>query len=210
MKKIFLSFVNEVLILKKPISIISIEDPTLFRKVSLSIEENIIYSVNDVVEPIEKRTLFLYNPFELNLNEARFIKALYKQIESEILNKEKQLLIQIEKALFYTLENVSEITISPIEYNSNIDIGKLLSSIGLNYKKNEDYLENLNNYIKIYNEIMKNSLIISFGLTNLLSEEEIYLLSNELLYLNIFLLDIRCDSKKTLFDVTVDKDWCIV
>lgn len=210
MKKIFFKLLDYKFDIDKEISIISIENPILYRSLSLNIYENIIYSINDTIMDLNKHSLIILNPFNITLNETKLIKYLYKDLEKELLNNEAEDLSTVETYLLNIVEKLSINTNIPIDYSEIIDINKLLSSLNIKYKDCENYLETLVYYIKLTNEIYQNTIIISFGLLFLLEKKEIELLKKELMILNINLIDIQFNSQNNLKDVIIDDDWCLL
>lgn len=210
MKKIFFKPLDYKFDVEKEISIISIENPILYRLLSLNIYDNIIYSINDIVMDLNKHGLVILNPFNITLNETKLLKYLYKDLEKELINNEIEDLSVIETYLLNIMEKLSINTSIPIEYNETIDINKLLNSLNIKYKECDNYLETLVYYIKLTNEISQNTIIISFGLLFLLENNEIELLKKELSILNINLIDIQFNSQNNLKDVIIDTDWCLL
>lgn len=210
MKKIFFKLLDYKFDIDKEISIISIENPILYRSLSLNIYENIIYSINDTIMDLNKHSLIILNPFNITLNETKLIKYLYKDLEKELVNNEAEDLSTVETYLLNIVEKLSINTNIPIDYSEIIDINKLLSSLNIKYKECENYLETLVYYIKLTNEIYQNTIIISFGLLFLLEKKEIELLKKELKILNINLIDIQFNSQNNLKDVIIDDDWCLL
>lgn len=210
MKKLFLYPLNKLYNLEKIINICEVESTSLYRVLSLNPIDYIEFSVNNEPVPLEKNTLILYNHYELKINDNKNLKYLYKVIEQELRYKGSFFILSFENAIKDLIDEVSLNTIIPIEYSDNVDIQKILSSIGLSYKEPYTYIEKLISYIKIYNEINNNSLIISFGLLNMLDDQEIKILSKELSYLNIHLFDIQHIVKREYSDLIIDDDWCII
>ncbi len=209
MKKIYIEPINYVLKLENPIDKIYIDNQVIYRTISLKLSDNFILSINNNNADLEKNTLIIYNPFELNINDPKLIKALYKKLELKILSPLNETFNSIETKLF---EFINELTFDemPLDFEKEIDLKKLFSCLGILYYESEDYLERLVNYIKVYNDVFKNSFIISFGLTNLLKEDEEQLLTRELKLLNINLVDIIFCQKNKQNTLYIDDDWCII
>lgn len=207
MKKVYVIPIDKLLVLEENISTLFIESPSLFRKISCELDENIIYSINNEAVELNKNALIIYNPFELNVNDSKFLKLLYKRIEKQL--KLQEYLEPLQEKLINTINEVSIDLEYEVEYDNSTDVSKILSSIGLKYKEPESYLERLVLYINVITEISTTNLIISFGLLSLLEKEEQLLLKKELMYKDIHLLDINFKNKLTK-DIIIDKDWCII
>lgn len=210
MKKIFISPINYLLLFDDNIKVINVEKPSLYRLLSINILDNMTYSIDDKTEQLDKKSLIIYNPFEIDINDPKNVKNLLKKIEIEIRNLDYQLLNEIEVKILDLLEIATENLDIPIDYNMNVDIQKLLSAFNLVYKEPLTYIEKLIYYIKIHSEINKITLIITFGLLNLLETDEIGFLDKELKKLNLHLLDINYSSKNHNKDILVDEDWCVI
>lgn len=210
MKKIIIESLNYTMLLDKSIKTIYIENSKLYQLLSLNTEESITYIVNDNIVDLTKNALILYNHFQININDSKLVKALYKKIEKEIKIKYKENLNKFEQSALQFLSEISLEEIAELDYEEEIDISKLLASFNVNYKVSDNYFERLVNYFRIYKETFNNTLIISFGLLNLLEEQEVELLKKELLYLDIVLIDVIYSNKKLAKDLIIDDDWCII
>lgn len=210
MKKIIIESLNYTMLLDKSIKTIYIENSKLYQLLSLNTEESITYIVNDNIVDLTKNALILYNHFQININDSKLVKALYKKIEKEIKIKYKENLNKFEQTALQFLSEISLEEIVELDYEEEIDISKLLASFNVNYKVSDNYFERLVNYFRIYRETFNNTLIISFGLLNLLEEQEVELLKKELLYLDVVLIDVIYSNKKFAKDLIIDDDWCII
>lgn len=210
MKKIIIELLNYSLFLDKSIKTIYIENSKLYQLLSLNTEESITYIVNDNIEDLTKNALILYNPFQININDSKLVKALYKKLEKEIKIKYKENLNKFEQTALQFISEISLEEVAELDYEEEIDISKLLASLNVNYKVSDNYFERLVNYFRIYKETFNNTLIVSFGLLNLLEEQEVELLEKELLYLDVVLIDIIYSNKKLAKDLIIDDDWCII
>ena len=173
-------------------------------------DENIVYSVDDKPEKIDKKVLKIFNPFQININDTKIVKALYKKLENIVRYKLNEKLNIVEKNFLSFMDELAIDEDVMVEYEQDVDVLKLFSAFGISYKVSDNYLENLVNYIKVYNELFNNSLVISFGLLNLLSDDEILLLTKELQFLDLNLIDITYNSNHNIKDLIIDQDWCII
>lgn len=210
MKKVFICPINKLINLDKRIISIGIESSLLYREISTKINDSIIYSNDNKPESLDKKALIIYNPFEININDNKTIKYLYKEIENEMMSHSINELRSVEQKLLDLLDNISINLDFEVEYNLELDIQKLLSSIGVRFNNPTSYLEKLVLYITLYKKIFKIDLIISFGLYNLLDKLEINNLKIELDYLEINLIDIIYVQKNINNDIIVDDDWCTI
>ena len=59
--------------------------------------------------------------------------------------------------------------------------------------------------------LFKFSIVVTNGLTNILTKDEIEILSNELSLLEINLLDLNINQSSKLSNIyTIDSDWCLI
>lgn len=210
MKKLFIKPINRAIELKNQITRISIENVNVYRNLAFNYEDNFIYSIDNLPLKIEKDVLMIINPLNISLNESKLIKLLYKNLEISKSNDYSEEIKLFEVKLMELIEKITENSVIPINYNERIDIQKIFSSIGLSYMESEDYLENVINYIKLYNEYFNSSLVISFGLVNLLNKNEQELLNLELVHLQIKLVDIDFKNEIIKYNIILDEDLCEV
>lgn len=210
MKKVFIKPINELLQFDSNIKVCNIENVSLFRKISLNIEENIIYSIDDIPYDINKSAMVMFNVFEIDINDNKYIKYLYKILEEKIKKSTEEIINEIELKIIRLIDNIEKINDVPIECNLKIDVQKLFSSMGVAYKVPETYINKLLTVFKIYNIVNKNSLIITFGLLRMLEKDEISLLNSELCKLDLFLIDFNSINKEIVSDILVDDDWCVL
>ena len=98
-----------------------------------------------------------------------------------------------------------------IDYDPQIDISKLLSSLGIKYKISSDYYTNLLQYLKINIELFSKKLFIIFGLSSLLNSKEMEMLNYELILLNTSVVNISYSSiSHEKIELILDEDWCIL
>lgn len=213
MRKLFIKLIQKKIDIDSSIIKINIEEPLCFRGISCNFVENIVYSDNDIVLDLSKKAIVIYNPYQINVNESKLLKHLYKKLEKTILEEYPNMLSELEKILFAMLDELINKSNYPIDYQSNIDISKLLSCLNVNYDDIplDKYVEKLIRYISINKEINNDiDLIISYGLLNLLTQKELYILEEKLCDLDITLIDISFIQKNTEPSLIVDGDWCII
>lgn len=213
MKKIFIKLLGKTLEVNTSIIKVIVEDPICFREISCNLMDNIIYSENDIVLDLDKMLIIIYNPYQIDVNDSKLLKHLYKKIEKNILEEFPKELIELENSLFDLLDKLMIKNNYSIDYQSNIDIPKLLASLNVTYEELplEKYVDRLIQYIEVNKEINKKlDLIVSFGLLNLMSQEETSNLEEYFFDNGISLIDISFNQKNTKISLIVDGDWCII
>ena len=158
-----------------------------------------------------KKLIIIHNPFNLDINDSKTIKALYKLLEKEIHGKLENELLIIEKVLFEISDKLILSSNINLDYEAQIDVSKLLSCLGIKYNTYDDYLSNLLQYIKIQSNLFSKKIIIFFGLSSMLSVDEINRLNVELINNDISLIDISFSIKNISNNsLIIDEDWCIL
>ena len=210
MRKIYFEQIDKVIILDKNITRVVFEDCLLYRDVAININESLVYSYNDIVENIERKALVLFNPFQLNINDPKIIKALYKKLENTIKINLNEKLTSIESKILDLFDELTYDDIVPIIYENEVVLNKLFTSFDVRYLESKDYLEKVIHYFKVYHELYDNDIIISFGLLNLLNQQEKEVLRQELKILNLNLVDLMFSDKIIENDLIIDNEWCIM
>lgn len=213
MKKIFIKPLNKLIELNKPIIKLSFDDVIAYRNFIFLLEEYVTYSVDDVVKEFNKHILKIMNPFYLELNDKKTLNLLYKKISNTLNENQKQKISLIESEILNILENISLESELKITYENNFNIINLLNIFRLSICEVEcdNYLESLITYIKVNLEINDFNVIISNGLTKILSNLELTLLKKELAVLSIHIIDLELngiEKEKNEVDLMVDSDWC--
>ena len=83
MIKIFIKKIDYLFELKEGINSIEIENINLFRNLYFNLFDECIISSNDV-DIAESKILKINNIFDININESKTIKYLYKDIEKKL------------------------------------------------------------------------------------------------------------------------------
>ena len=210
MKSVYINELNEKLNINNNIFNILINDPLIYRKLVFNINESIIYyKDNNIIELND--ALIIYNPLELDFNDKKTLNLLYKTISKNYKEELLKTMSSIERIGYSLFDSIS--VDYPITIDDEIETNKLFSLFGLKLKtvENQSYLELLINYFKIHSELNNSKLIITFGLLEILTNEEQIFLEKELEYIGIDLINISIS--KTLNNVEsiiLDKDWCII
>ena len=210
MKKIFFKQFNFLIEFDKNIKKCNIESSSIYRETAINIKDLITYSSDDIPLDVEKNAFIIHNPYIFNINDTKNLKYLYKNLEINIKKNFLNDVIKLESDVLELIEIITNDFDFPLDYNENIDLQKLFVSVGLEFKEPTTYIEKLVYYIKLIKEINKISLIISFGLLNLLEENEIDLLEKELIINEIVLIDFNLSHKNANVDIIIDQDWCII
>lgn len=214
MKRILINLINEVIEFNNSIKCIKFNNQLNYRELCFNLLDNLTFSIDNNIYDLNKISLIIYNPFEIDLNEKKLLNSMYKELEKEINENNIISLQKIEGECINLLEELSINYDYQYEYSDSIDISKLLSAFNVQFPDivYSNYLELVVSYFKLYNKYCKTKVIISFGLLDLLSNEEIVLLEKELSYLDLILLDISYIGNMNKIEETfvIDEDWCII
>lgn len=212
MKLLHFSELNNYIELRSQLYIIKIENKDLYRNLCFNLLSTLTFSINNEIVDINKKGIVLFNPFEIKLNDKKFLNHLYKKMESNINDECLIELNNIEMNSMKLFEYLSMKSDCDITYNHKIDFSKFLASFDLKFDENEDitYIELLSRYCKLVKELLKVDLIFCYGLSNVLKEDELLELNYLLSQLDLNIIDIIFGNNDAIKDVVVDKDWCII
>lgn len=211
-KKVYIKSLNELAILDEPIIEIIFDDVIAYRNFTYELESQFIYSEDNQLVDLNKKMIRINNPFVLEINNKKIIAQLYKKILKRLTDEQKSMISNIEMSIFKLLDQLlteDEITLT---YSTELNFLDILSICKVEFRKinYENYLEMLVYYLKINNEYNHTSIIISNGLLNILTEEEIKLLEVELKLLGMNVIDISVNTKENkVRKMVIDEDWCI-
>lgn len=211
-KKVYIKSLNELAILDEPIIEIIFDDVIAYRNFTYELESQFIYSEDNQLVDLNKKMIRINNPFVLEINNKKIIAQLYKKILKRLTDEQKSMISNIEMSIFKLLDQLlteDEITLT---YSTELNFLGILSICKVEFRKinYENYLEMLVYYLKINNEYNHTSIIISNGLLNILTEEEIKLLEVELKLLGMNVIDISVNTKENkVRKMVIDEDWCI-
>lgn len=214
MKKIFIKPLNKLIELNEPIIQLLFDDVIVYRSFIFSLEEYVIYSIDNDVKEFNKHILKIMNPFHLELNDKKVLNLLYKKINNTLNENQRQKIALIESEILNILEDICLESELKMTYENNFSIINLLNIFRVSICETEckNYLENLVTYIKVNLEINDYSIIISNGLTKILSNQELALLKKELSLLSITIIDLELnsiESEKKGTNLMIDSDWCL-
>ena len=197
MKKIFIKPINKLIKIDQPIVQIVFEDSQIYRDVSFNFSNYAIYSVNDEETDLLKEMLRITDLFELEINNKKILNALYKKLNNELTDEEKQEFSIIESKILCLLDSIVSHSDYEIVYDEELNLSGLFSLFRLSLKSidHEKYLECFISFIKANIFLFKFSIVVTNGLTNILTKDEIEILSNELSLLEINLLDLNINQQ---------------
>ena len=175
MRKLFIKCINKVIVFDSNIYKIIIENNELYKELNFNLQENLIYSIDDKIIPLDNRLLIIPNLFHIDINDTKLIKALYKKIDKLIKSKYLEDISKIEEKVLVLFEKISLDLDGYLDYNVNVDISKMLGSFSLSYKTIEynNYFELFICYIKAYVDLCNIDIIITYGIDSVFNTKEI-------------------------------------
>lgn len=209
-KKLFIREINELVVLDKPLVSIRFTDPVAYRNFIFNLDDNLILSINDSQVNFQTKSLIINNPLNIEINDKKTVTSLYKKLTYRISDNIRKQIVKVENDIFDLIEMISMESDCMLEYSDSFDIVKILQmyQVAIKEVKKENFLEFILTYIKINFELNNYCIVLSFGLTQLLTEEEIIILKNELAINQICIVDFYFNNNNPLIDyLTIDNEW---
>lgn len=213
MKKIFINQINHLIEFDEPIKTLKFNNVKNYREVAFDITNSLIFSIDNVEKSLDSNGLIIKNPFEIDLNEKKLLTAIYKKLQMRFSDQQLNYIQKIEEYSFKLFDELLEDVDYHMEYNESIDIVKLFSNFNISFPviEYENYLDLFSTYCKLNSLYNNTKIIISFGVTSLLTKEELKLLETELELNDLVLLDIIFNNQyNSNYDLIIDEDWCII
>ncbi len=210
MIKIFIKPINELIIVNEEITNMCFVDKTNYRDFVINLYDNIILSIDDTPVSIDSKALIIFDPLNIEINDKKTLTLLYKKLSHRVSEKVQEKIRKIEQDILELLEIVSVESMFPIEYEDSFELIKIFQmyQISIQELKKENYLEFIVTYIKTNLELNNYNIVVSFGLTRLLTADEINKLTKELAINQISIVDFYYDDSKPKDNyLVIDSDW---
>lgn len=210
MKKVLIKSINKVLLFMDIIETITIENPLLYRSIAMNLEEEIVFSENNVPLELDKNALVLSNPFDIEINDSKLLKLLYKKMEKDANHYEKESKFLLKEATNFVNALSNELSVK-LAISDEMDFQKVFSSLSVRFEdESTSYVERLINYLKTNLMFLNIKIVIIFGLNCVLTQEELILFVKEVSLLDIVILNIQAEVKDIKSSFIIDSDWCIL
>lgn len=210
MKKLFVRDINELVVLDKPLVSIRFTDPVAYRNFIFNLDDNLILSINDSQVNFQTKSLIINNPLNIEINDKKTLTSLYKKLTYRISDNIRKQIVKVENDIFDLIDMISMESDCMLEYSDSFDIVKILQmyQVAIKEVKKENFLEFILTYVKINFELNNYCIVLSFGLTQLLTGEEIIILKNELAINQICIVDFYFNNNNPQIDyLTIDNEW---
>lgn len=197
-----------------------IESPKLFSvytqelyRQSEGAEGKFVLSEGGKQESISKYVDIIFNPFAVNINDKKILNKLYSELSEMAAGAEMYMKTQEIKnsllAYFLELEHDSPYI---LESDMELDILAIFKAIGIKFGDYaEDFIGNLNQYIKIMAELMNKKVIILVNIESYVSEVQLKQIMQNAAYNEIALLLIENVQRRLPDEMNqyiIDKDMC--
>lgn len=186
----------------------------LYLMIKSSYDDAFYLTVNNIKKTFFKSVAIISDIFQLNENDKNNIKLLYKDIESKISIKQKDLLNKIDQLSSELMFDISLNSNKKMEYETKTNIIGILELYKYRFciENYESLFDLFLNYLKALDRIKNNVLIITFDFLHYFDDYHLEILKEELIFYNIKLLDIKYvfDKKplKNIDDLFIDNDLC--
>lgn len=212
MKKILFNFLDKSIEVANQLNIFKIESIVLYKKLYFEVDSLVSVNINNQIVDFKSNCLVIHNLYELNINDKKHITQLYKKLENNIDDKTRVILAKIEENAIKVIEELAYKCSFDITFDSELNFSKFLSSYNVRFEEpsNTNYIEILIKYLKLLKEVYKIEFVFTFGLNDLLEENEISELNYQLSCLDITIIDIKFERKNIKEKFVIDTDWCII
>lgn len=197
-----------------------IESPQLFGKYVQELrgqiegaEGRFVLSDEEREYDISKSVDFIIDPLAVNINEKKILNKLYSELEKMAYGEDffiitQEILANIHK-YFSDLEHTSPYI---LHIGDNIEMSHFFRALDVKVEDYaENYLERLNQYIKILAELLKRNLLVLVNLRSYLEDEQLMQLLDSAAYSEINILLIENVQRKLLDGIAyyiIDFDGC--
>ncbi|MCI9238595.1 type II-A CRISPR-associated protein Csn2 [Lachnospiraceae bacterium 50-23] len=172
-----------------------------------------VLSEGEEEKDISKYAEIIFNPFAVNINDKKIVNKLYSELsrlaEGEEMYMQTREIKNDISAYFLELEHVSPYI---LESDMEIDILSIFKACGIKFSNlADDFIGNLNQYIKIMAELMHKKVIVLVNIGSYVSHEQLRQIMQNAAYNEIALLLIENVQRRLSDEVNqyiIDKDKC--
>lgn len=184
----------------------------LFRQ-SEGEEGRFVLSEGEKEKDISKYAEVLFNPFTANINDRKVLNKLYSELSVLAAGEEMYMRTQEIKnnllSYFLELEHASSYM---LETDTDLDVTGIFKIMGIRFSSyTDDFVGNLNQYIKIMAELMHKKVIVLVNIGSFVSEDQLEQILQNAVYSEIALLMIENMQRKLkdeVYQYIIDKDGC--
>ena len=178
--------------------------------------EHIGYCSLDVdgkAAPIDDASLFVANPWDLDINSKSNLNALYKLLKKSYFHELGDAVDQIQKELTKICQEIKLDFDADLSMQDSIRVDDVFKLGGLQFAEGDGtFLECLTRYITISKELRGVCLVFVNHIRDFLSEEELESFLKELQYRGVSLINIETSAPTHTFPdekvLIIDSDLC--
>lgn len=193
-----------------------VESKKLYRDLSTvldTLDESSVFLFQDGAErQAKKHVVVTRDLLNLDPNSKKILTAIYKKIDRTALTPERrEKFDRINQAIAELLEDFASDFEGQVSFNDQISLTQLLGHFDFKFDYDESsFLTSFVSYFRAWREAMDLKLLITYDLFAYLEEEEISILSQELGYTGVALVDIdHSDGKRPgVKRFLIDRDLC--
>lgn len=197
---------------------LSIENPKFYRSFVCDLQkpDSEVFSFSEDGKELEfgKSSLLITDLFDFDPNSKKILMAIYKKIDQSSLTPERQRQFdEINHKIADLAFDIASDFEGSISFNDQLALPQILGLIDFKFDYDDStFLSAFVSYLKAWREATNLKLVFVLNLFALLDVTEIDLLSNELAYCGLSLINVAYFSKKTsnknVKSVVIDNDLC--
>ena len=176
-------------------------------------EGQFVLSDGDKEKDISKYAEVIINPFAVNINDRKILNRLYSELSELAVGEEEYMQTQEIKsklqAYFLELEHISPYI---LEIDTELDITAIFKAMCIKFSNyTDDFVGNLNQYIKIMAELMYKKVIVLVNIGSYVSKEQLEQIVKGSAYNEIALLmieKVQRELKDRAYQYIIDTDRC--
>lgn len=176
-------------------------------------EEFILYSENFYKSiKLYKKSIFIPNLLDLNINDKKILSSLYKTIESKITKYDTKI-YEINRLILELLNDIELEVDGELDYDESITISKIFSSYSLRFNEEDKTIfKRFINYLIELKNINNYEIIFIIDGLKYFNNDEINLLKNELEKLECCLINLSIKyeiNSKAIEQIHIDDIGCV-
>lgn len=180
---------------------------------SEGIEGRFVLSEGEKERDISKYVEVIFNPFSVNINDRKILNKLYSELSGLASGEEIYMETQTMKnnllAYFLKLEHISPYI---LDIEPELDMLTVFKAVGIKFGDYvEDFIGNLNQYIKIMSELMRKKVIVLVNIGSYVSYGQLEQIIQNAVYNEIALLlieNMQRELPEQVYQYIIDKDSC--
>lgn len=176
---------------------------------------NFILSRDGKEIPLSKGAELIMNPFAVNFNDKKIVNKLYQELEKIVTDDCFDVAEEINSQIISFLDLIVEKLPYRIEFELELDAQALMKMYKVRFEEefDKEFLEKLTSYIKLIHKVCGIECFVTYNLKQLLTQDELTALYRDLLYEQIYIMDIEGAFTYKVPEescIIIDKDECLI